>query len=177
MAEATAHDGGTRAPGRAPGEASRSVRRVAQGAAGIAVAGLLAAGAVAAPAAAQGVSGPAFYVDGVRYRTVGTPTDFSTTGAPAHSFDTIYEFFGLQPNVATAAPGDPGFNGGRWMVHGLSFSNYVGALADNAVDLNRNDVLDSDEEVRAAIAGGYATDTGIVKLFECPVIPVPRNNK
>src|SRR5687768_2931333 len=75
--------------------------------------------------AAQGVSGPAFYVDGVRYRTVGTPTNFTGTGAPAHSFDTIYDFGGLQPNVATAAPGDPGFNGGRWAVRQLNFSNYA----------------------------------------------------
>jgi len=63
-----------------------------------------------------GVSGPAFYVDGELYRTVGTPNDLSKTGAPDHSFDTIYEFFGLQRNVATAAPGDPGYNGGRWKV-------------------------------------------------------------
>jgi hypothetical protein len=39
--------------------------------------------------AANGVSGPAFYVDGVLYRTVGTPTDLSGTGAPAHSFDIL----------------------------------------------------------------------------------------
>lgn len=63
-------------------------------------------------AAMAGVSGPAFYVDGEMYRTVGTPTDFSNTGAPDHSFDTIYAIDD-QPNVATAAPGDPGFNGGR----------------------------------------------------------------
>ncbi len=136
---------------------------------------LLVAIAVLPAANAQGVSGPAFYVDGVLYRTVGTPTDLSGTGAPASSFDTIYEFGGLQPNVATAAPGDPGFNGGRWMVHRLVFSNYAGALADASVDQNNNDVLDSDEEVLAAIAKGYATDAGVVRKFECPVIRVPRN--
>ncbi|HZD70158.1 MAG TPA: hypothetical protein VFA45_15055, partial [Actinomycetes bacterium] len=75
-----------------------------------------------------GVSGPSFYVDGTLYRTVGTPTDLSGTGAPAHSFDLIYEFFGLQPNVATAAPGDPGYNGGRWRVHGLEFGDYQAAV-------------------------------------------------
>ena len=65
-----------------------------------------------------GVTGPAFYVDGQLYRTVNTPTDLSSTGAPDSSFDTIYDFGGLQPNVATAAPGDAGYNGGRWRVHG-----------------------------------------------------------
>ena len=121
-----------------------------------------------------GVSGPAFYVDGVLYRTVGTPTDFSGTGAPAHSFDTIYEFFGLQPNVATAAPGDPGYNGGRWMVHGLEFGDYDAAVA--AYDTNGSGDLDSDEELLAALAGGAATDIGVVKMFECPVIPVPHGH-
>jgi hypothetical protein len=124
---------------------------------------------IAVPVAgAQGVSGPAFYVDGVRYRTVGTPTDLTNT---------IYEFHGLQPNVATAAPGDRGFNGGRWMVHSLVFANgnYAAALADATVDLNGNDVLDSDEEVLAAIAKGYASDAGIIKRFVCPVIRVPGN--
>ena len=53
-----------------------------------------------------GVTGPAFYVDGVPYRTVATPTDLTGTGAPSQSFDTIYDFGGAQMNVATAAPGD-----------------------------------------------------------------------
>src|SRR5918992_1254470 len=123
-------------------------------------------------AAFGGVGGPAFYVNGTLYRTVGIPTDFSGTGAPAHSFDTIYEFFGLQRNVATAAPGDPGYNGGRWMVHGLSFSNYAAAVA--AHDTNGSGDLDSDEEVAAALSSGAATDTGVIRSFECPVIPQPR---
>jgi len=122
-------------------------------------------------AGSGGVSGPSIYVDGHLYRTVGTPTDLSNTGAPASSFDTIYEFFGLQPNVATAAPGDPGFNGGRWRVHGLEFTNYPAAVA--AYDANGSGNLDSDEEVLAAIAGGAATDIGVIKSFECPVIHLP----
>jgi hypothetical protein len=123
--------------------------------------------------ASAGVSGPAFYVDGTIYRTVGTPTDFSGAGAPGHSFDIIYDLGGLQLNVAEAAPGDRDYNGGRWMVHAIAFSNYAGALNDNAVDLNDNGVLDSDTEVLAAIAHGYAIDTGVVKLFECPAIKMP----
>ena len=120
-----------------------------------------------------GVTGPAFYVDGQLYRTVNTPTDLSNTGAPDSSFDTIYQFFGLQPNVATAAPGDPGFKGGRWRVHGLQFTNYPAAVA--AYDTNGSGNFDSDEEVLAAIAGGAATDIGVIKSFECPVIHIPRS--
>jgi hypothetical protein len=116
-----------------------------------------------------GVTGPAFYVDGTLYRTVNTPTDLSGTGAPAHSFDTIYDLGGAQDfNVATAAPGDTGYNGGRWMVHAVTFGNYASALA--AFDANDSGDFDSDEELEAAIAAGAATDNGVVKWFVCPVI-------
>jgi hypothetical protein len=124
-------------------------------------------------AAQAGVTGPAFYVNGTVYRTVGTPTDFSRTGAPESSFDTIYEFSGAQMNVATAAPGDRGFNGGRWRVHLLGWnSDYRATVA--AHDLNDNGVLDTNAEVWGALAdggSGGATDLGVVKTFECPVIP------
>jgi len=128
---------------------------------------------LATPAVA-GVGGPAFYVDGELYRTVGTPTDLSGTGAPAHSWDIIYEFDGVQTNVAEAAPGDTDYNGGRWQVHLLSFpEGYEEALADG--DLDGDGVLDSAEEVGAALAAGSAVDKGVVKQFECPAIPLPQN--
>ena len=119
---------------------------------------------------AGGVTGVAFYVDGQEYRTVGTPTDLSGTGAPASSFDTIYDFGGVQTNVATAAPGDAGYNGGRWMVHAVTFPDYAAALA--AFDTNDSGDLDSDEEVEAAIDADLAVDNGVVKQFVCPVIPL-----
>ena len=135
---------------------------------------VLAVAAVAASAAAGGVSGPAFYVDGTVYRTVATPTDLSGTGAPAHSFDTIYEFGGAQPlNVATAAPGDRGYNGGRWRVQLLGFpSGYAAALA--SADANGSGDIDSDEELGLAFAAGTATVTGPGPSFVCPVIKLPR---
>jgi len=125
---------------------------------------------VAAPASA-GVTGPAFYVDHALYRTVGTPTDLAGTGAPAGAWDVIYSFGGAQMNVATAAPGDPGFNGGRWQVHALAFPHgYAAALS--AGDGDHDGVLDSAAELATAIAGGAAVDIGVVKQFECPVIPL-----
>jgi hypothetical protein len=128
----------------------------------------------AGAAGSGGVTGPAFYVDGQLYRTVNTPTDLSKTGAPDHSFDTIFDFGGLQPNVATAAPGDPGYNGGRWQVHGLSFMNYAAAVMQ--FDLNGSGDIDSAAEVQAALAAGAAIDMGIVKSFVCPVIRVRAGN-
>ena len=132
---------------------------------------LLPGAAAAVGNGAGGVTGPAFYVDGVLYRTVGTPTDLSGTGAPTHSFDTIYAIAD-QPNLATAAPGDRGYNGGRWMVHALSFADYPAAV--NAVETHDSGDIDSYAEIQAAFTGGYATDAGIVRQFECPVIKVPR---
>ena len=132
---------------------------------------LVASASVAGAAGAGGVTGASFYVDGTLYRTVGTPTDLSGTGGPTSSFDTIYQFFGVQPyNVATAAPGDPGYNGGRWLVHGLTFTNYTTSLT--AYDANNSGDFDSEAEVLAAIAGGAATDIGVVKSFVCPVITI-----
>jgi hypothetical protein len=120
---------------------------------------------------AGGVTDEAFYVDGVLYRTVNTPTDLTGTGAPASSFDTIYDLGALQLNVATAAPGDPGFNGGRWQVHAVTFAEYEAAVA--TFDANGSGNFDSAAELEAALAAGAATDNGIVRSFVCPVIRVP----
>jgi hypothetical protein len=136
---------------------------------------LAAAGAtlgLSATAQAAGVSGPAIYVDHVLYRTVATPTDLSHTGAPAQSWDTIYNFFGAQMSVATAAPGDTDYNGGRWQVHKVSSpGGYAAALA--AGDLDGNGVLDSSDEIDAALASGALVDDGIVKYFVCTLNKVP----
>ena len=128
---------------------------------------------VAAHAAggAGGVTGPAFYVDGALYRTVATPNDLSGTGAPTHAFDVIYDFGGAQRNVATAAPGDTDYNGGRWMVHALAFP-WGYAAAVEAGDDDGDGVLDSDAELMAAMQAGAAVDAGVVKSFTCPVIPL-----
>ncbi|WP_353507796.1 hypothetical protein [Intrasporangium sp.] len=134
-----------------------------------ATAGLAIGGA--GPASA-GVSGPAFYVDHVLYRTVATPTDLSGTGAPDRSFDAIYSFGAAQRSVAESAPGYRDFNGGRWQVHAVTLPNgYDSALASG--DLDHNGVLDALDEVMAAISAGDAVDTGIVKSFVCTVNKVP----
>lgn len=141
----------------------------------LAVACIALTGSVAAASAngSGGVTAPAIYVNGVLYRTVGTPTDFSKIGAPDSSFETIYTLGGVQPNVAAAAPGDPGFRGGRWQVHALSFNTSYAATVI-AHDANGSGNLDSTTEIALALADpgpGGATDLGVVKLFECPVIP------
>jgi hypothetical protein len=141
----------------------------------VVAAAALALVASALGAGSGGVTGPSIYVNGVLYRTVGTPTDLSGTRAPLSSFETLYDLGGFQSNVAVAAPGDPGFRGGRWQVHAISYNtSYAATLA--AHDANASGTLDSAAEVEAALAdsgAGGATDLGVVKQFECPVIKVP----
>lgn len=127
--------------------------------------------AFALPASAGVTPGAAFYANGHEYRTVATPTHhLDQTGAPAGSYDTIWAIAD-QMNVAEAAPGDTDYNGGRWMVHALSYDDYDAVLA--AGDANDNGVLDSDTEVEAAIHAGAAEDGGVIDSFVCPVIPLP----
>jgi hypothetical protein len=131
-------------------------RRFAAGAAAAAMLLSVAASSVAA----GGPPSLAFYVDGERYRTIGTPTDFSGTGAPASSFDRIYGLGNGLANVAEAAPGDRDFNGGRWMV--LPVTWHVTPVQ-----------LTSAEQVEQYAQQGALTiaDTP-ARMFECPVIPV-----
>lgn len=141
-------------------------------AAALALGGLLLG---AAPANAAGVTGPAFYVDGELYRTVGTPTDLSGTGAPSSSYQPLYAFpEGTQVNVSTASPGDPGYRGGRWMVTEVLLPNgYAAAVASG--DLDGDGVLDSDEELWAAAQAGDLEIGDVLRAFVCPVIPLPAN--
>ena len=142
------------------------------GTAAAAVLGAASASVALSGAASAGVSGPAFYVDHVLYRTVATPTDLSGTGAPSRSYDTIYSFGDAQRSVATAAPGYRDFNGGRWEVHAVSLPHGYGAALASG-DLDGNGVLDATDEVVAAMAAGDLVDTGVVKRFVCTVNPVP----
>jgi hypothetical protein len=104
---------------------------------------------------------PAIYANDQLYGTVVTQnTDFSTAH-PAQSLDTIYNFRGVQPSVADAAPGDPGFNGGRWAVMLVSW---------NAGTTPR--LLTNADAVEAAIAAGELTAEGPVRYFVCTLIPL-----
>lgn len=128
------------------------------------------------PASAAGVSGPAFYVDHQLYRTVATPTDLTGTGAPDRSYDVIYSFGSPHASVATAAPGDPGYNGGRWQVHAVGLPHgYAAAVASG--DIDGDGVLDAADEVHLAMAAGDAVDNGVVKLFVCTVNKLPATQR
>jgi hypothetical protein len=132
-------------------------RRLATAATSAALLVTVAASAVAA----GGPPSLSFYVDDVRYRTVGTPTDFSNTGAPSFTYDRIYALGNGLINVAEAKPGDQDYNGGRWMVLPITWSAGVTPVQ-----------LTSSEEVEAWADAGYLSiATTPAKQFLCPVIP------
>lgn len=120
----------------------------------------LAASAFATLAAAGGPPKLGFYVDDVRYRTVGTPTDFSGTGAPASTYDTIYALGNGLANVAEAKPGDSDFNGGRWAVRPITWHTTPVQLTN-------------DGQVLAWADAGLLSIGDPVKWFFCSVNIVP----
>jgi hypothetical protein len=104
-----------------------------------------------ATAMADGLGPPSgtIYAFDQAYRTVATPTSLPNRG----KFDTIYEFPDCAScaNVSEAAPGTPGYNGGRWRV--------VAAAGITTQLTNAEDVLAQATSL---------TDTGT--RFVCPLI-------
>lgn len=108
--------------------------------------------AVSGAAAAGGPPSPGFYVDGTLYATVGTPTDFLGTGAPAHSYDRIYALGDGLRNVAESKPGDRDFNGGRWLVFPVSWNvtpYQITSDADLFAAQDAGDLTVGDQPVKA----------------------------
>lgn len=117
---------------------------------------------MAVSAVSAGGLGPphtGFWVDGDPYRTVGTPTDFSGTGAPDSSFDRIYRIDTQSMNVAEAKQGDRDYNGGRWMVLQVTWTRNV------------HELRSAEEVLAAAGAGDLTIDPAPIREFLCPVIP------
>jgi hypothetical protein len=114
----------------------------------------LVAAVVAGPTMAAGKSvgppGGTIYAFDEAYQVIATPTMLPGNGP----FDTLYQF----PDCATcaavseAAPGHPGYNGGRWMV--------VQAFGITEQLTNADDVLAQASSI---------VDTGT--RFVCPLIP------
>ncbi len=115
------------------------------------------------------------WVDGVLYGTVITPTELPDK-APAKSFDALYNFdtSGLsgQRSVAEAAPGDRDYNGGRWMVFAVSFTEAGRAAHDPDGNGEVNFELTSEEAVLAHVGLGHLviSEEPVVR-FVCPLIP------
>jgi hypothetical protein len=140
---------------------SKLARRVTAGASAVALVASIGASGVLA----GGPPSLSFYVDDVRYRTVGTPTDFFGTGAPESTYDKIYNL-GTGINVADAKPGDRDFNGGRWLVYAVTWADGVTPVQYT----NDQEILDAQED------GLLTINPDPVKAFFCNVAPVPGSN-
>ena len=115
----------------------------------------------------------AIWVDGRLYDVVLTDTDFKPP--PDQATDLIFNFMdsGLsgQRSVAEAAPGDPDYNGGRWTVMAVSFTD-AGRLrfdpdGDGMVNL---ELMNAEAVLQSAAAGlVIIEETGV--YFECPLLP------
>jgi hypothetical protein len=80
------------------------------------LASTVAVAVLAAPSMSSGLGPPGstIYAFDQAYRTIATPTSLPNRGP----FDTIYVFPDCSTcaSVSEAAPGHPGYNGGRWRV-------------------------------------------------------------
>jgi len=116
----------------------------------------------------------AIWVDGDLYGVVLTPAHFKNGGA-MHALDIIYNFDGSglsgQKSIAEVAQGTPGYNGGRWHVYAVTFTELGLSIHDPDDDGVVNFQLMSAEQVLAHMALGHLTISPTDIYFECPLIP------
>ena len=111
------------------------------------------------PAFAAGPNfGQAIYADGVAWGTKGNGDLPAPTDNNRQSFDGLYKFTnGVEGQlaVAEAAPGNPAYNGGRWIEYSVTFNG--------------------DPELVTSFAQLQTLDVTIVETgnyFQCPLLPV-----
>ncbi|HKQ18650.1 MAG TPA: hypothetical protein VJW75_02775 [Candidatus Eisenbacteria bacterium] len=116
---------------------------------------LLAVGFPGSAAAQQGPPTNQIYANDELFTGVNAPRDLPNRG----EFDTIYVLGGGLTSVADASPGDPDYNGGRWEVRIVTW-----------ISISPTQFTNSDQ-VDAAAAAGQISIGGVVRRFECPLIP------
>ena len=115
----------------------------------------------------------AVWSHGELYDVIVTDTAFASP--PPRSLDTIYNFAesGLtgQRSVSDAAPGDKYYNGGRWTVKLVVFTDEGMMIHDPDGDGVANFELTSEEQVLTHVGLGHLVivDPGV--YFECPLLP------
>ncbi len=115
-----------------------------------------------------------FYVDDILYRTVGTPAELPDEGPK----DGLYVFQNLsgQTPVAEAKPGDQDYNGGRWVVSVLAFTEEGEGMHDLDGDGVVNFELTYWEQVNHHISLGHLEKVADGPSFVCPVIKQKNQN-
>ena len=103
--------------------------------------------------------GTAIYVDNHGYGSKATTEIPAPNDHNMQSFDVLYSFGGSQPSIAETAPGDPGYNGGRWIVYSVEW-NVDAYPITNLYDL-----------YAAEMAGHVTISTDPVAYVQCPLLP------
>jgi hypothetical protein len=112
--------------------------------------------ALGAAARAQlGPPGGNIYAGDRLFKTVATPTDLPDHGR----FEPIYVMGNGLANVAEAAPGEPGFVGGRWEVHVVTWLTISPTQFTNS------------GQIHAAEMAGQISIGPVIRRFECPLVP------
>ena len=124
-------------------------------------------------AAKAGHAADAIWVHDTLYGTIATDTAFKSP--PDQSTDVIFSFAGSgltgQRSVAVYAPGDPEYNGGRWHVMAVTFTDAGKAVFDPDNDGIANMELTNAEDLMTAAEMGYLTIADTPVRFECPLLP------
>jgi hypothetical protein len=109
---------------------------------------------------------------GVTWDTVLTPTTF--TQPPSHSVDLLFDFSmsGLmgQRGVSSNVPGDRDYNGGRWWVQMVVFTDQGVQAHDPDGDGYVNFELTSAEEIADHVELGHIRILETSFYFECPLL-------
>jgi len=115
----------------------------------------------------------ALYGDGEVWGTKGTTTLPAPNANNLQSFDNLYVINNFNnPNavqlpVSEAAPGNPKYNGGRWYLHNVEWTE-AGFMAYGGFA----PVLKSEEEIKYNEEMGYLVITPGNAFFQCPLLPV-----
>lgn len=129
-----------------------------------------------AHADAAAVVADAIWANDALYGTIGTDTSF--TAPPEGTTDVLFNFgdSGLsgQRAVSEAAPGDPDYNGGRWNVMLVTFTELGMTIHDADGDGMVDFELTNAEAVLHHAELGHLTITAPGVYFECPLRPQPR---
>jgi len=117
----------------------------------------------AIPAFAAGPNfGAAIYADGETWGTKGTTDLPAPNENNRQSFDGLFKFPGGeiegQLAVAEAAPGNPNYNGGRWIEYNVTWNGTP-------------ELVTSYAQLHALAQSGAVTITETGNYFQCPLLP------
>ena len=115
----------------------------------------------------------AIYGDGEVWGTKGTTSLPAPNAHNVQSFDNLYQIsnannpHGVQLPVSEAAPGNPKYNGGRWSVQIVTWTE-AGFLAHGGYA----PILTSEEDILYNAQAGYLDIETAHIYFQCPLLPV-----